>query len=151
MSDVNDIVQQLVDQINSAPPEDKPTTLSQQAPTPEQLESFIISRATSLVDESMFSIDKIKKAILAAPNAEDVEALSKLITSSATAMEVLNKILITNKKASLSVQLKQIDAQNKKQSIEQEGSQNKLTMNREELLKQLIADAKLIDITEANP
>ena len=68
-----------------------------------------------------------------------------LISSSAAALDSLNKIYIANKKITAAKEIKQMDIDSKK-LLQQSEIQGKLTMNREELLKQLISDAKIINV-----
>ena len=59
--------------------------------------------------------------------------------------ESLNKILISNKNIDIKIKLKTMDIENKQQ-MQHLDMQGKLLMNREELLKKLIDEAKIVDV-----
>ena len=71
--------------------------------------------------------------------------MAALVASSASAIESLNKILISNKNIDIKIKLKTMDIENKQQ-MQQLDMQGKLLMNREELLKKLIDEAKIVDV-----
>ena len=80
-----------------------------------------------------------------APSPEDITAMASLVSSSAAAIETLNKILIANKNNATKVNIKTMDIESKKQ-LQQIDVDGKLLMNREVLLKQLIDNSKVIDL-----
>ena len=57
----------------------------------------------------------------------------------------LNKILLQDKANEAKIQVKEMDIQSKKELQDKSNERIGLTINREELLKQLIDDAKVID------
>jgi len=76
-----------------------------------------------------------------------VDALSKLVGASASAIESLNKILLQDKANEAKIQVKQMDIESKKE-LQDSSERLGLSINREELLKQLIKDAKVIDVED---
>ena len=68
----------------------------------------------------------------------------------AAAIETLNKIHISDQKAKSTKELKIMDIESK-QALQQQDTETKLLLNREELMKQLIGDAQIIDadVTES--
>jgi hypothetical protein len=110
----------------------------------EDLEDFLLQYSGKLVKGSVDYVEDVKQFITSAPDARDVESLSKLVGAAAAAIETLNKIHISDQKNKSSKELKIMDIESK-QALQQQDTETKLLLNREELMKQLIGDAKIID------
>ena len=111
----------------------------------DKLEDFLLKYSGKLIKDSVDYVEDVKQLITSAPDARDVEALSKLVGASASAIESLNKILISNKQNDSRKEIKQMDIDSKKELAQENDKRIGLTINREELLKQLMDDAKVID------
>ena len=111
----------------------------------DKLEDFLLKYSGKLIKDSVDYVEDVKQFITSAPDARDVEALSKLVGASASAIESLNKILISNKQNDSRKEIKQMDIDSKKELAHENDKRIGLTINREELLKQLMDDAKVID------
>ena len=139
-SAVNDLLEQL---------QEKGTTsskdIAKQELSKEDMEKFLLQYSSQLIKGSVEFVEDLKQYITSAPSAEDVTAMASLVSSSAAAIETLNRLLITNKNNDIKVQIKQMDIESKKQ-LQQLDMQGKLLMNREELLKQLLNEAKIVDV-----
>tara|TARA_X000001382_G_scaffold130717_1_gene126603 strand:+ start:682 stop:1140 length:459 start_codon:yes stop_codon:yes gene_type:complete len=116
----------------------------------EKLEDFLLQYSGKLIKGSVDYVEDVKQFITSAPDSRDVDALSKLIGASASAIESLNKILLQDKANEAKIQVKEMDIQSKKELQDKNNEQAGLTINREELLKQLIDDAKVIDADVSN-
>ena len=110
----------------------------------DELEDFLLQHSGKLIKGSVDFVDDVKQFITSAPDAKDLEAFSKLVGASAAAIESLNKILMSNKKIEATEKLKIMDIESKKQ-LQDSDNQTKLLLNREELMKQLINNAQIID------
>jgi len=115
----------------------------------EDLQEFLLQYSGKLIKGSVEFVDEVTQYITNAPDAKDVESLSKLVGASAAAIETLNKIHIANEKNKSSKELKIMDIESKKQ-LQEDDNKTKLLLNREELMKQLIDDAKVIDADVAD-
>ena len=113
----------------------------------EDLENFLLQYSGKLIKGSVDYVEDVKQFITSAPDAKDVESLSKLVGAAAAAIETLNKIHISDQKAKSTKELKVMDIESKK-ALQQQDTETKLLLNREELMKQLIADAQIIDVTD---
>lgn len=109
----------------------------------EKLEDFLLQYSGKLIKGSVDYVEDVKQFITSAPDARDVESLSKLVGAAAAAIETLNKIHISDQKAKSSKELKVMDIESK-QALQQQDTENKLLLNREELLK------NLIDVTDTD-
>ena len=110
----------------------------------EDLENFLLQYSGKLIKGSVDYVEDVKQFITSAPDAKDVESLSKLVGAAAAAIETLNKIHISDQKAKSTKELKVMDIESKK-ALQQQDTETKLLLNREELMKQLIDDAQIID------
>ena len=110
----------------------------------EELEDFLLQHSGKLIKGSVDFVDDVKQFITSAPDAKDLEAFSKLVGASAAAIESLNKILMSNKKIEATEKLKIMDIESKKQ-LQDSDNEAKLFLNREELMKQLLDNAQIID------
>jgi hypothetical protein len=110
----------------------------------EDLENFLLQYSGKLIKGSVDYVEDVKQFITSAPDARDVESLSKLVGAAAAAIETLNKIHISDQKAKSTKELKVMDIESKK-ALQQQDTETKLLVNREELMKQLIGDAQIID------
>jgi len=110
----------------------------------EELEDFLLQHSGKLIKGSVDFVDDVKQFITSAPDAKDLEAFSKLVGASAAAIESLNKILMSNKKIEATEKLKIMDIESKKQ-LQDSDNEAKLLLNREELMKQLLDNAQIID------
>ena len=113
----------------------------------EKLEEFILNTSGRLVQDSLDMIDIVKERVSGAAEPDDVASLSELFKASTSTIEALNKILIQDKKTVTSVALKQMDVEAKKELAQHE-SEGRFLASRDEMMKHLVKDAKIIDVTE---
>lgn len=111
----------------------------------EDLEKFLLAYSGQLIKGSVEFVEDLKQYITSAPSPEDVTAMAALISSSAAAIETLNKVLLTNKNLDAKFKLKTMDIESRKE-LQQNEIQGKMLMNREELLKKLIEDSKIVNV-----
>jgi hypothetical protein len=113
--------------------------------TKENLENFVIQYTSRLIENATESVEYIKDNVQAAPTAEDVISLAELIKSTSGALEVLNKIVNTNKKSDTTIKVKQLDVDSKREELDTKVNLS-LTASREEMMKQLFNKAKTIEV-----
>ena len=114
----------------------------------DNIEAFILNNTGKLIKDSMSYIDEIGEYVSAAPDSRDVEALAKLISSSAAALDSLQKMHIADEKNKNAVFIKTLDIESKK-SLQQSDQDHKLLLNREELMSKLIIDAEIVEDEES--
>ena len=108
------------------------------------LEAFLLQHTGRLIKGSIEYIDEVRTSYLTSPDARDVESVSKLIGAAAAAIETLNKIHIANQRNASAKELKIMDIESK-HSLLQQDTANKVLLTREELIKKLIDDSKIIE------
>ena len=114
----------------------------------EELEKFLLNYSGKLIKGTVDYVEEVKQFITSAPDSKDVDALSKLVGASASAIESLNKILLQDKANEAKIQVKQMDIESKKELQDNSNERLGLSINREELLKQLVMDAKIIEVED---
>jgi hypothetical protein len=114
----------------------------------DDIEAFILNNTGKLIKDSMSYIDEIGEYVSAAPDSRDVEALAKLISSSSTALDSLQKMHISNEKNKNAVFIKTLDIESKK-VLQQTDQDHKLLLNREELMSKLILEADIVEDVES--
>lgn len=137
---VNSILNQLKTVPTLAKKVDKPINQLSK----EDLENFIIQYTSRLVQNATESVEMIKDNVQAAPTAEDVVSLAELIKSTSGAIDILNKMVINKDKIKTSVQIKEMEIQNKKEELDTKVGL--VIASREEMMKQLLNNSKTIDI-----
>jgi hypothetical protein len=142
---IDDVVDDLISQLKNTEQAKKEIDKSEPDVNKENLEEFLLKYSGKLVKDSVEYVDDVKQFITSAPDYKDLEALSKLVGASASAIESLNKILISNKANENRKEIKEMDIQSKKELMNQSQNSIGLTINREELLNKLMKDAKVID------
>ena len=140
---IEDLLSQLQD-VNSIPSqrEESPVELNS-----SNVEQFILDSAGTLIQKSLLAVDDIKQYVLSAPDSDQIESLAALIKSSASAIDTLNKLVLQDKKAQASHDLKKLDFEQKKQLQSDQSNQlaASLLMSREEMVQTLLNEAEIID------
>jgi len=144
--DVDIVVDDLLSQLKSASVARKELEKDEFNLDKEELEKFLLNYSGKLIKGTVDYVEEVKQFITSAPDAKDVDALSKLVGASASAIESLNKILLQDKANEAKIQVKQMDIESKRELQDKSNERIGLTINREELLKQLIDDAKVIEV-----
>lgn len=112
----------------------------------ENLENFVIKYASRLIVDATESVEYIKDNVQMAPTSEDVISLAELIKSTSSALEVLNKIVVNNKKIDASLTIKKMDIENKREELDIKVNTS-LIASREEMMNQLFKKAKIVEAT----
>jgi hypothetical protein len=148
MSDeLNEMVGDLLNQLQTAQKKAKDVEKEKDPLKKENLEKFVIENAGRLVEESLGMIKNVKDYIISAPEHKDVTALADLVAATSSAIETLNKIIVTDKRNEAIIKVKEMDIKNRQEKYEGEIQPKKL-LSREEVFKMLIddriTDAKII-------
>lgn len=150
MSDeLNEMVGDLLEQLNDA---NKKAEIAKKETDPlkkEDIEKFVVEKAGKLVQESLDVVTNVKDYISSAPESKDVGSLADLIAATSSAIETLNKIIVTDKRNEALIKAKEMDISSRKE-LKEADSQNKLLATREQVFKMLINSAnKSADIIDA--
>lgn len=149
MSDeLNEMVGDLLGQLSDAKKRAEKVEKEADILTKENIEKFVIENAGKLVKESIEVVSNVKDYISSAPENKDVSSLAELIGATSSAIETLNKIIVSDKKNETILKAKDMDIKSRKELKESENT-TKLLATREQVFKMLIESAnksaKIID------
>jgi len=121
--------------------------------TDDELDQFIINKTANLVNRTSQMLIRLSRFLVAAPDAETIEAYSKLLNSNNSLLDTMNKLNIQKRKEKASMKEKQLAIASKvakeiEDSQEEEGKMG-IRCTREEFFK-MIKD-KAIDIDGEEP
>jgi len=146
--ELNEMVGDLLEQLQTANKEAEKVKKQPEPLTKDNMEKFVIEKAGRLVEESIEVMSNVKDYISSAPENKDVSSLSELIAATATAIETLNKIIVTDKRNQTVIKAKEMDIESRKE-LKQADNATKLLATREQVFKMLIDSAnnsaKIID------
>jgi len=141
MSDeLNEMVGDLLNQLEDA---NKKAVVAKKETNPltkETMEKFVIEKAGRLVEESLEVVNNMKDFVSSAPESRDISSLSELINATASAIETLNKIIVTEKRNETIIKAKTMDIESRK-NLAESAHNTKLLATREEVFKALMAQA----------
>lgn len=147
--ELNEMVGDLLEQLQDA---NKKAEIAKKENNPlkkEDMEKFVIEKAGKLVEESIEVVSNVKDYISSAPESKDVGSLAELIAATSTAIETLNKIIVTDKKNETLIKAKEMDIASRKELKEADNT-TKLLATREQVFKMLINSAnKSAEIIDA--
>lgn len=109
----------------------------------EDVEQYFLDKTKAVIEASVGAVQDLTQSTVAGGDAKDVEALSKLVSSTAQMLDTLNKISLIDKKADRDEQLEYIKIQGKKeisllnQKSKEITNNNVIITSREEIMKKL--------------
>lgn len=117
----------------------------------EELGEKIISETNDIMDTTRDALAAVLEEVQATPNdAELIESASKLVMAQAGLIDALSKLHLNKEKFKQNVVLTQMRI-NAEQQMNTENNQTKVLLTREEIMSQLMKDAKKVDIIETKP
>jgi hypothetical protein len=141
MSDeLNEMVGDLLGQLQEANKKAEVAQKESDPLTKENIEKFVIENAGKLVKESLEVLTNVKDYISSAPENKDVSSLADLIAATSTAIETLNKIIVTDKRNETIIKAKDMDIKSRKE-LKEVDTTTKLLATREQVFKMLIDSA----------
>jgi hypothetical protein len=141
MSDeLNEMVGDLLGQLQEANKKAEVAQKESDPLTKENIEKFVIENAGKLVKESLEVVTNVKDYISSAPENKDVSSLADLIAATSTAIETLNKIIVTDKRNETIIKAKDMDIKSRKE-LKEVDTTTKLLATREQVFKMLIDSA----------
>lgn len=108
-----------------------------------KVQDFVIEYSTRLIKSATESVEYVKDIVQAAPTPDDVSALAELIGSTSTALDILNKMSISDKKLDNAMKIKQMDIETKQKQLETKVATT-ILLTREEVMRQLIEQSNKI-------
>lgn len=141
---MDNIVGDLIDQLQTTHQPTIATERTREEVTKDNLEDYVIRKSSALVEGTVDMVETVRDYIVSAPESRDVSSLAELINAATNAVETLNKIVLSNKKNSTLVKVKEIDIAAKRE-LQEADNEAQLKLTREEALKLLINSVKPIE------
>jgi hypothetical protein len=109
-------------------------------PDDENLQEYVYKSATDLIDSSLYTLDKVKKSVTSVMDHRELTSLAELIKATTSSIDILNKVVMENKKLKNAKEIKKMDIEAKKEigNTKIKNQTNILVASREEILKKLI-------------
>jgi len=120
----------------------------------KEVEQYFLNKTKAVIEASVGAVQDLTQATVHGGDAKDVEALSKLVASTAQMLDTLNKSSLIDRKADRDEQLEKIRIEAKKEiaALKQGPSHvtnnNVLVASREDIMKKLI-DSPTIESLES--
>lgn len=158
LDDLNDLVSELKNSKSltglMVPSQAHDTATKSEEINDSNIDDFIFRKSSTLIQQGVDTIEAIKGTVLSGADAETIEAYSKLMSSTAGAIEILNKINIQKRKEKASKELKQMDLDASNKILDKydgtpkigHQTNNIIVASREEIMKALCDKAGELSI-----
>jgi hypothetical protein len=143
---MDDDIQTLLDELSSFQMPSKNTERAREADpilNKEDIEQYFLNKTKAVIEASVGAVQDLTQSTVQGGDAKDVEALSKLVASTAQMLDTLNKSALVDKKADRDEQLERIRIEGRKemaqltQGPKHVTNNNVLVATREEIMKKL--------------
>lgn len=156
---MDDDIQTLLDELSSFQMPSKNTEKAKEVDpvlNKEDIEQYFLNKTKAVIEASVGAVQDLTQATVQGGDAKDVEALSKLVASTAQMLDTLNKSTLVDKKADRDEQLERIRIEGRKevaqlnQGPKQITNNNVLVATREEIMKKLLStnDEEIINLND---
>jgi len=155
---VEDDIQTLLDELSSfemPQPNTKKALEADPVLTKEDTEQYFLNKTKAVIEASVGAVQDLTASTTSGGDARDVDALAKLIASTAQMLDALNKSALIDKKADRDEQLERVRIEGRKeitllnQGPKQITNNNILVATREEIMKKLNNETKeILDLND---
>lgn len=142
--DVDDAVNSILTQLKQTPIVAKKVKEAFPESNMEDLEKFVINHSRKLVEDAAESVEYVRDIVQSAPTPDDINALAELINATGNTLDMLNKMVIANKKLAMTLHIKQMDIDSKRAELDVKVAAV-MTLTREEMMSNLLKDAMTIE------
>ncbi len=151
MNDSDDDISSLLDELSSfsMPAANTQKAVKDTTPLkPEDLQQYFLDKTKALVEAGLGAVQDLTPSVVSGSDSREIEALSKLMTSTAQALEALQRTALIDKKADRDQELENIKLQGRKelatltQGPKTVTNNNILVASREEIMKKLFNSEK---------
>jgi hypothetical protein len=110
---------------------------------PEDLQQYFLNKSKALVEAGLGAVQDLTPSVVASNDSREIEALSKIMASTAQALDSLQKLALIDKKADRDEKMEKIRLEGKKEiALLNQGPKNVtnnniLVASREEIMKKL--------------
>jgi hypothetical protein len=155
----DDDISSLLDELDNFSPPTPNTQKAVQEVTPlkdEDVHQYFLNKTKALVEAGLGAVQDLTPSVVAGSDSREIEALSKLMASTAQALETLQKTALIDKKADRDERLETLRVKGRKEvALLSQGPQhvtnnNILVASREEIMKKLFGQNQedILNITD---
>ena len=146
MSTDNDDISNLLDELSgfNMPTSNVQKSIQDSSPLEEEdLQQYILNKSKALVETSLGAVQDLTPSVVAGSDSKEIDALSKLVASTAQILDALQKTALLNKKADLDEKMERIKLEGRKEIAALQSKAQNVTNNnilvasREEIMKKL--------------
>ena len=137
-ADIDTLAGNIIDQIKNQSKSLKKKETEYPTLTEDNIDAFILEQASKLIIDASSIISDTKETV---QTPTEVIAISELVKSVSSAIEILNKRSINDKKAKVQKEIKQMDIDSRINIAETE-SHERITLSQNEILKALLSKPK---------
>jgi hypothetical protein len=146
VNDSDDDISSLLDELSSfaMPAPNSQKAAQDVSPLKEEdLQQYFLNKTKALVEAGIGAVQDLTPSVVAGSDSREIEALSKLMTSTAQALEALQRTALIDKKADRDEKLEKLKHEGRKevatltQGPQQVTNNNILVASREEIMKKL--------------
>ena len=114
---------------------------------PKDVEQYIINKTKALIEAGLGAVQDLTPSIVSSSDSREIEALSKLMASTAQALDTLQKSALIDKKSDRDEQMEKLKLQGRKELAQLSNTSPHVTNNnflvtsRDEIMKQLFGNS----------
>lgn len=151
MNDSDDDISNLLDELSSfsMPAPNVQRAIQDNTPLNEhEVQQYVLNKTKALIEAGLGAVQDLTPGVVAGSDSREIEALSKLMASTAQALDSLQKNSLIDKKADRDEKLERIRIEGRKevaqlaQGPQQITNNNILVASREEIMKKLFGQEK---------
>jgi DNA-directed RNA polymerase subunit F len=159
VNDSDDDISSLLDELSSfaMPAQNTQKAIQDTTPLkPEDLQQYFLDKTKALVEAGLGAVQDLTPSVVSGSDSREIEALSKLMTSTAQALEALQRTALIDKKADRDEKLEKIRQDGRKevamltQGPKEITNNNILVASREEIMKKLFSKENEEDLKVIN-
>ena len=156
---INDDISSLLDELSSfdLPAPNTQRVAQDTSPLEEKdLQQYVLNKTKALIEAGIGAVQDLTPGIVAGSDAREIEALSKLMASTAQSIEALQRTSLIDKKADRDEKLEKMKFEAKKEMIALQGPHQNVTNNnvliatREEVIAALFKDKEMQETLSLN-
>lgn len=147
----SDDISTLLDELNNFTPATPNTQKAMVDVEPlknEDVQQYVLNKTKALIEAGLGAVQDLTPSVVGGSDSREIEALSKLMASTAQALDTLQRTALIDKKADRDERLERVKLEGKKEmSLLTKGPQqitnnNILIASREEIMKKLFASTE---------
>lgn len=116
----------------------------------EDVQQFIIDKASAVISHSLDTVEHIKQDTIASGEAGAIEAMAELVKATTSAIDSLSKLKLADDKIKAQKEIKQMDIKAKNLENNDYGGKTGVYISREDLLKELISSSREMEKVESS-